>query len=421
VNVTTDTFQAKVAHERIRSILVPNSSWLLGLGVACGQLAADLVLHRRVQPLYQDGAAYHQLATRLSQHGAFGPPVAFRPPGWVFLLATVYRITGVHPMAGLVINAALSGATAVLLLHLGRRLGLPPVAAWLAALGSGLFPWLLMLGATLYSEPFYIFLLVALALGVVTLVQSPRRGAWRWGIIGALGGVAALVRPAFLVWLPIGLVLALRRGGARPVRSAMALCIGLIAVLAPWTVRNYLRLHSFVPIDTAGGATLATANNDLARAGQSQAGLPVLPPGTETQGDRAYRKAALHWIAGHPAGFAALTVRRLVRGVDPTALLNNGVVGSTSSRWLARCLWAVVLGVGAVGIAFHHRREWSVLLTFLIPQAFEIALFGGGFRFFAPCVPLLATWAGAGAAVLWPHPPRPHRLSYQGLPAGGRH
>src|SRR6266851_3411330 len=368
------------------------ASSMLWFIVAIGQVAADLVLHRRVPPLYQDGAAYHLLATRLAQHGAFGPPVAFRPPGWVFVLAGVYRVTGPHPVAGLALNVILAGFSAVLLFKLGQRLGLPLAASWLLALGAGLFPWMLMLGATLYSEVLYVCILIILALAVVRLWEHPGGGAWRWGLLGALAGGGALVRPALLFWLPVVFVFALRRGGPGRLRTATALCAGAFVVLCPWTVRNYLRLHAFVPIDTAGGSTLAVANNDLARAGQSQAGLPPIPPGTEVQGDSAYRKAALNWIGAHPAGFVALIGQRLLRSLDPTALLNKGVVGSAPTRWLVRGIWAMVLALAAWGIILRHRGPWAWLLTLFVPQAVEITLFGGGFRFFAPCVCLGALW-----------------------------
>src|SRR5207244_4249204 len=119
------------------------------------------------------------------------------------------------------------------------------------------------------------------------------------------------------------------------------------------------------------------------------AGLPHIPPGNEVQGDRAYRAAALHWIGSHPVGFVVLVAKRLVRSVDPTALLNNGAKGHTAVRWLARAAWAVVMVVALVGALRRHRGSWAVLLSLLVPQLVEIVLFGGGFRFLAPSVPLL--------------------------------
>jgi len=358
-------------------------------GIVAFQILADIALNSHLSPLYQDGGEYHRLAVRLALHGTYGPLVAFRPPGWVFALAGLYRLFGPHPVAGLALNAICSGATALLVQRLGRRLGLPPLASLVAAIATGVFPWTLLLGATLYSETFFVLILVATALVVLSALDRPQVATLRWLAIGALAGLGALVRPAMLFWLPIGAWLALRRRPSGGTRAAAAFLVGVALLLGPWTVRNYARLHTFVPIDTAGGSTLAGANNDLADGGQSTAGLPHIPPGNEVQGDRAFRAAALHWIGSHPAGFVGLVAKRFVRSVDPTALLSNGAKGHAAQRWLARAAWAGVMVLAIVGVIRRHRGSWAVLLSLLVPQLVEIVLFGGGFRFLAPSVPFL--------------------------------
>ena len=372
-------------------------AWSAPVAVVLGQVVADIALHSHVSPLYQDGADYHRLAARLALHGAYGPPVAFRPPGWVFVLAAAYRVFGAHPVVGLALNAAFAAAVSLLVQRLGRRLGLSPLASLAAALGAGLFPWMLLLGSTLYSETFYLLILVALALALITALDAGDTRTRTWLLIGGVAGYGALVRPALLFWLPIGAWLVLRRSPRPGVRTTLALALGVVIVLAPWTVRNYARLHTLVPIDTAGGSTLAVANNDLANGAQSSLALPPPPPGSEVKGDQAYRAEALRWIQQHPKRFLVLIGKRLVRSLDPMALLNKGIRGPAPFRWLARAAWALVGLLAAIGAVKYHRGAWAVLLSLLVPQLIEIALFGGGFRFFAPSVAFLFLLAVAGA------------------------
>ena len=49
-------------------------------------------------------------------------------------------------------------------------------------------------------------------------------------------------------------------------------------------------------------------------------------------------------------------------------------------------------------------------LSFLVPQAVEIVLFGGGFRFLSPDVPFLVLWAVVGALALLERYPRVQAL-----------
>jgi 4-amino-4-deoxy-L-arabinose transferase-like glycosyltransferase len=365
----------------------------VGAVVAVAQIAADVLLRGRLDPLYYDGADYHRLAAGLAEHGAFGPPVADRPPTWPFLLAAVYRVFGVHPTVGLALNVVLAGLAAALVVLLAGRLGLGWRAAAAAGLAAGLCPWFLALGATLYTETAYTALVAALALLAVTARDRGARTAlWAW--IGLLTGVGLLLRPQLVLWLPFALCLAF--AGRRP-KAAVAFMGAVLVVLAPWTVRNYARLGAFVPFDTRGGATLASANNDLSEGGQSTAGLPRFPAGTEVENDETFRSAAIHWITADPARFVGRMDDRLVRTFDPTTRLTHGVYGSVVLRWTARGLWAVLMAFTLWGLVLHHRGPWLVPLSFLAATLLLVVVFGGGFRFLVPVVPFLSIWGVAGA------------------------
>ncbi len=367
---------------------------MVGCAVAGVQGLASVALRSRIGPLYEDGWDYHHLAVRLVEAQTFGPPAAGRPPGWVFLLAAWYRITTPAPNAGLVLNAVLAGAAAASVVVLGRRLLDSPGWAAAAGLAYGCFPWTLLIGVTLYGETLFNLLLVQLALLVDRSWTPPPTPVRAWSAVGVLTGIGALVRPVMLFWAPCGAVFALRRG--RGWRPAAAFALGLMVAIVPWTVRNHLRLGAVVPITSVGGKTLAVANNDVAGAGQSDAGLPTDVPDDELGRDRAYQRFALRWIREHPAEFTIRAAQRIVRTFDPVTRLNKDVVGPPAFRWAVRALWMGLLAIVAWGLRGRWRGRWVVPLSLTVTQVAPAALFGGGFRFLVPAFPFLAIWGAAG-------------------------
>src|SRR5262249_30996069 len=85
-------------------------------------------------------------------------------------------------------------------------------------------------------------------------------GGARWLAPGLLLGALALTRPEYLaISIPIAVVVFARGGRAswrRCLTQAAILLAGLILVVAPWTARNAVAMHRFVPVSTGGGQVL---------------------------------------------------------------------------------------------------------------------------------------------------------------------
>ena len=140
---------------------------------------------------------------------------------------------------------------------------------------------------------------------------------------GLTAGVAILVRPAMLMFLPLAaLWLAVHR---RPALAA-ALVVTSLAVIAPWTVRNVRVYGTFVLIASEGGVTFWTGNHPLARGEGDLAANPDIKaaeiafraraPGTDRGGARAAllsRRAGLHRARIRSGGSACSRGRRSTR------------------------------------------------------------------------------------------------------------
>ena len=114
----------------------------------------------------------------------------------------------------------------------------------------------------LMTEPLSATLLIA---AVLAFLRASDDLDWRWaGAAGLLTGALTLVRAEFIVLLVLLPLLALARrpqelrAAALP---ALAIALGAVLVIAPWTIRNASALDRFVPVSTGGGKTLYIGTN----------------------------------------------------------------------------------------------------------------------------------------------------------------
>src|SRR6185437_1397691 len=145
-----------------------------------------------------------------------------------------------------------------------------------------------------------------------------------WILYGLLWGLIALANPSLLLWLPFSGIWLLHKQVGRGVRAARANALLsaaiFVALLAPWSVRNYRVFHRFIPIRGNFWVELHMGN------GEDANGLWRfwLHPSQNSQefaeykqmGEVAYvhsKKAeVLEFIRNHPAMFAELCLKRAI-------------------------------------------------------------------------------------------------------------
>lgn len=248
---------------------------LLGLGLRVGEAWDGRA------PVY-DAQAYAAIAGNLEGGEGFtvGPgatqPSSNYSPGLPLFVAGVYAVSGgMHErLARLVL--ALIGTLSVLFTyltarHLGRiqrTLKKGPhrgsnsanaefVPALIGALVVAVYPALLEYQGMLMSEPLAATLLSGGVLGVLWAWDG---GRWRWLLPGVLFGTLALMRPEYLAIAGLVALVVFVREARDDWRSSLVrasiFLLGLVLVVAPWTVRNAVALDRFIPISTGGGQVL---------------------------------------------------------------------------------------------------------------------------------------------------------------------
>jgi 4-amino-4-deoxy-L-arabinose transferase-like glycosyltransferase len=358
-------------------------------------------------------AAHHALMPIIGAHHRSHPD-AYWPPLFPMVLAVLVKLHswavalwfGRHfrlviwlRLAMSTVNAfSLAGLTLIAFRLWGRRTAL--ITAWIGAL---YLPWI-DVGASLYSESLLIPLVIAMCVATLEYRRTGRRGLLVSA--GLLAGLATMTHGNGLVLVPIACAAVwtagrLRTGPfeVRRLRPVLAVLAAAAAVIVPWTVRNAIELHAFVPVATSLGNTLAgTYNSRSARESPPARWLsasnrveyraifrrfPIPGPAQ----DAALQSRALQYIEDHPQYL--LTV-----GVWNTAnLLDFTYLGYSlrDARHERLPVWSVyaqkwafwILGLLAIIGVFTRRAREAPRWLWAIP----ILLF------------LTVVWVGAGSAL----------------------
>lgn len=342
----------------------------------------------------------HEFITRVDPPHRWDVPYATRPPLTPFFLATIYLVTGPSPRVAQVAMALVSAASCVLIALLGvelfgTRTGV--VAGLLAAVN----PFFVFLASMPLTENLGMLLYVWLA---ILLVRLERTSQPKDAIgAGMIFGLALLNKPAVLGALPllVGWLLVVSRRHARrgPTLAALFVAAAVLAI-APWTVRNYVRLGAVIPVTTQAGGAMYVSNGFHAdyAIGRLEHGAtgwydaphpgPALDESRPVEADRRRARAALEFIRTHPGKFAEQAFRkiRIFWGAYPSAI--------------HQISWALLAALSLAG-AYATRHSWRqlVLIYILIVQTASIPiLFSSMPRFRAPIEPFLLLLAAVPLA-----------------------
>ena len=230
---------------------------------------AFLLLEPRAE-LAGDESTWTALALRgvlLPRH-AFSPfktPILFYPPAYPYFIAAVYAALGSLQAVKWV--QAILGALLVPAVGRAGAITFSPRAGLFAAGAAAFYPEIVWFSVHFWSETLFLVLLWWGFERVLAAHASARWGAAAAG--GILWGLATLTRETALYFAPLaGLFLAWprhvegRRGARRPALGAAFLAAVTLTV-APWTWRNWVVFHAFVPVSTFGAHSLWQGNTRL--------------------------------------------------------------------------------------------------------------------------------------------------------------
>ncbi len=175
------------------------------------------------------------------------------PPLYPFILAAIPGVSTGH-LVGVAFVQALAGTRALYGVYLLARRRISSQGALLAAALSLAYGPLTFFEMKLLGDSIAYDLLIAglLAADYLFLRPSPVRA----GVMGVLFSLAALLRPQFLLLLPVLAVWL----GLKDRHLAIGFLVAAALVIAPFTAHNMSTSGEFIPISDNGGVNLWLAN-----------------------------------------------------------------------------------------------------------------------------------------------------------------
>jgi 4-amino-4-deoxy-L-arabinose transferase-like glycosyltransferase len=253
---------------------------------------------------------------------------------------------------------------------------------------------LIYLSGVFYAE--YLFS-VLLVVTLFFLVRWWQRKRLVWALAAGVAlGLGALCRPIFLVFVPFAVIyVGWTAEGKASWRGVTFLVAAGLATIAPWTVRNAIVFHHFVPISTGFGLHLWWGSNDASRGDADDRHLSLggdlwrervdeLPSKAqrqsardrvarlaseyrrldEVQQDGLFAREAMDWIEEHPGAFlrlSGLRVLELYSAFSRTRTQNEDV--GRRNREIAAVSFYPVLAVGLIGAVMAWRQQRAAIIV----------------------------------------------------------
>jgi 4-amino-4-deoxy-L-arabinose transferase-like glycosyltransferase len=361
------------------------------------------------QPRF-DELAYVGHAVRLSQGEGYVDEAkrktAFWPVGYPLCLAVAYRLTGSRPATGIGLQIGIGTLTCLLLYFLGKQTFGVPVAR-VAALLLAIYPNQVAFSTLQLTEPLFTLLVV----GAFALLLRRNAGGWGYAGAGMLLGLAALTRPAILLFplfLPFW-YLSQGRRWRHALGAGLAVFCSTMVTVSPWMIRNHQLSGRWTDISLSGGYAFWVGNNPEALGGYAHHKNLWTPlwNGAEHDWVRGYR---LGWETIREAPWSAV-IRALGKITYFFALETDGVLWNLKGfdrapplLWtlvlllLVNVAYAAMLATGLVGLlSSPWRSPFTSLFLLLTGYMVIIAVaFVGDPRYHFALVPLMLLFSSKG-------------------------
>jgi 4-amino-4-deoxy-L-arabinose transferase-like glycosyltransferase len=327
---------------------------------------------------YEMGRIAHAITTGRGFADPFGPatgPTAWEPPLYPYLVAAVFKLSGIYTHASafilLTINSIFSALTCIPIFLIARKCFSEKVAVW-SAWGWALLPTVMYWSTRWVWETSLAAFFLA-AIFWLTLELENLEGAMPWVGFGVLWGVAVLTNTSLVTFLPASGLWAWYRRSRTGKRSLVGVAMAAIfffAAIAPWLVRNYETFGNFIFIRSNFGAELRLGNGP----GADGTWMSYLHPTQnalalkqyEEMGEVAYvaerKRQAMEFIRADYSRFAWISLKRFVyywagrpRSSEMSALVDNSAFLASS-----------ILAFWGLGLALRKHQPGAWLFFWLI-------------------------------------------------------
>lgn len=385
------------------------------------------ILTLRDQYYWPDEIDYDAIARRLVEGRGYGEQNA-RGPLYSFFLYGIYSIVGPQLLTVRVIQSLIDSFSAVLVTLLGKSLFNRETGV-VAGLGYAIYPFFVYFPGMLLSETLYSVLFLAMVLTGDVFLKS--RQARFFIIHGLLLGLAILCRPFAIVFLPSLAIywfcVFSSRSYRHPLLNTAAFLLCGIAVVLPWSARNYIVHDQFIFVSNGGGRELWYGSGPYSRQSQIKklpesmnAKLLQIGQGDYPGNEEFHSPQALQFIEDNPDLFGNVYIDyerdRFLYSETFNFVLQNPLVfvknyvykvvyfwtpsiftqtQNPHTRWLPSFIgtasYGILLTLFILGVLSVRRRWDSFVFIYLVLGVHVLgsALFTASMRYRLPIEPLM--------------------------------
>ena len=365
-----------------------------------------------------DGIEFNELGQQVALGHGYellpGHPTSFRAPGFPLFLAVIDYVAGLHYPLLYLIFCVLGAAACVLTYLAALELVKPPLALLAGVLAATYINGIYF--ATVFaSESVY---LVCFALSLWLFLRYLKNGSsWELFVCALSLGWGILTRPFALLLLPLfGSILLWNMWKRKKFRFGQIAMFAVIplAVVAPWTIRNYKVFHHFVLIANNGGSGIYQGNNDVVLskpyylgAWISTTDLPyrylIDAEPDEVSHDREEAHLGVQWIKAHLQWMPLLCTYKLIRLWLPDIATGNKK--SLLLQWVFATPFLILMLIGLCWSLSRRRywtQEWVLVHGIIAATVFVTLVFFGSPRYRDANIPVLMIYAAFGIQLLLP-------------------
>jgi tetratricopeptide (TPR) repeat protein len=386
-----------------------------------------------------DSEMYLNQARQILDGGRWlGTEVPFITPLYPLFIALGLKLFHESVFAVHVLQIIVGAAGCVLVYALARRVAKGYRAA---ALLAGLFTLGYGVLTFLDIDLLGIFMtLVTLELSMLLLIKTQETPKAWWAIFGGVAfGLAVLERANLLLFIPVALwylagrfSLEVKRIKHWPWKPASGFLLGVLLMILPVTINNYLVSRDFVLITNNAGVNLFIGNNPradgtlqvppnsgltntqemgqtghgMARSAQAAAEKELGRKLKPSEVSRYWSRKAGQFIISEPARAMKLYLRKLQLLLNDTELPNHLSYDYMRHEMIPSLQWlflgfGIILPLAAVGIWSRFRQGLTdtdkLLASFILVYALSLLPFFITDRYRLPLVPFLIIFAAVGA------------------------
>jgi len=410
---------------RRMKVNVRSLSVALVLVLAAVLRVAYLLEYKSRVPYYSelivDSYYYDQWAQRVVAGKGYGPMPFYMAPLYPYVLAGIYKVFGHDVGIVYVLQMGIGLFNTYLVYVLARRF-FGHGAGVAAMVVMNLYGPLVYLESKVLTETLAICLNL---LGIVTFLGAIESGRARSFLIsGVVLGLSIVCRPnalltvvLFMIWV----VVRCWRWERFWWRSFVPLVLGVVLMIAPVTVRNYVVGKDLVVLTSNGGIVFYQANNPGAngvstalggfsgsimtqQAEEMEIASKALGRSVKPSESAAYWfRRGLEFVREEPGAFAKLIGKKMIWSVHNTeARCSFNIYLERRLVPVLRLLglpFSILGGIGLYGWICARRRRIpgeSVLGIYVVSVFLSLIIFSVSSRYRVPAVPVMAVYAGFG-------------------------